>query len=679
MTPLPPLPLSQQVLAWALGALGYADASSVNLGVSTGTLKSARRGIVIPRGWADLVETVLRFVRNAPEEERSEARAILHAGLRQWDEMVGRMHPAGELSLEERLHVPLTLGISQVGIRLGALVALVARRADQIEQWSWLLRPFDKTFFGKVVDEFFRHQLEEPTTDAKRTLLESKTDIHWRTFERWRSGKTPVPNVQNVVALGCMFGGDAEALLRIARLAAVLGKDLREWLGEAAFDEWAIAVAETGRRAARSLSSPAGVTALLQHAQQALEGPYGDRVHANFRILLPREECECSRGELSTRLAEAAAGDGATDLLDRPLARWAVLWTMISIEPWRSLNAGSTPAADLVRLSGAVDLAYCIENMWRLRILFRMVAEGKLSLTRADGTSLDLPISAAAQEAARRWLKNSLGFLGFAGEPLIDAEIMFVLREVFGSEALAAWMHPSALQTGIQAMLNPELETVLPDDMVLASPRLCCARARRLAEAGDLRGAFEWLGRLPKLHRALSETEIYELIAAFTAVIHTMFDRVRPLRGALRANADGLDRDLVVETLLESARSAEIIVERILQLGRAPEGSPAWLDPLVAAVSLAIRSMLLRVELGRDDEGLGPEAVGQLVEWLERCLDQQPTHGRGWAMIALWLTLCGEPNEAQAMKQAEHFGAGDFFDREAERVDDDRGLSEDAG
>jgi hypothetical protein len=55
------------------------------------------------------------------------------------------MHPAGELSLEERLHVPLTLAIAQVGIRLGALVALVARRADQIEQWSWLLRPREES------------------------------------------------------------------------------------------------------------------------------------------------------------------------------------------------------------------------------------------------------------------------------------------------------------------------------------------------------------------------------------------------------------------------------------------------------------------------------------------------------------------------------------------------------
>lgn len=86
--------------------------------------------------------------------------------------------------------------------------------------------------------------------------------------------------------------------------------------------------------------------------------------------------------------------------------------------------------------------------------------------------------------------------------------------------------------------------------------------------------------------------------------------------------------------------------------------------------------MLLRAELGRDDKGLGPEAVRQLVERLARCLEQQPTHGRGWAMIALWLALYGERDEK---KQAEHFGAGDFFEREAERIDDDRGLSEDAG
>jgi hypothetical protein len=422
------------------------------------------------------------------------------------------------------------------------------------------------------------------------------------------------------------------------------------------------------------------VTALLQSAHQALDGPHGDRVHASLRILLPREEKECSRDELSTRLAAAAAGGNAEEILDRPLARWAVLWTMSSIEPWRSLNAGNTWVADLAQLSGFMDLACCIENMWGLRILFHLVAEGKLSLTGADGSSLDLPVSSAAQEAARRWLKNSRGFLGAADEPLIDPEITLVLREVFGSEAVAAHMQPSAFQMGILTALNPALETVLPEEIVLAIPRLCFARARRLAEAGDLHGALEWLGRLPKHRPAESGAEIDEWIAMLTAVTHALLDGVRPLRCALRANADGLDREFGVETLLGSSRCAETIVERILLLSRAPEGSPAWLDPLVAAASLAIRSMLLRVELGRDDEGLGPEAVRQLVDRLKRCLEQQPTHGRGWAMIALWQALYGDRNEeAQAKKQAEHFGAGDFFDREAERVDDDRGLSEDAG
>lgn len=679
MTQLPPLPLSQQVLAWALGALGYADASSVNLGVSSGTLKSARRGTVIPRGWESLVEVVLRLVRDVPGEARSEARAILHAGLRGWDEMVGRMQTAEELSLEERLHAPLTLAIPQVGIRLGALVALVARRADQLDQWSWLLRPFDKRFFGKVVDELFRHELEEPTTDAKRSLLEGKTNIHWRTFERWRSGKTPIPNVQNVVELGRMFGGGAEVLLRIARLAAVLGRDLREWIGKTAFDEWTTAVAETGQRAARSLASPAGVITLLQYFRQALEGPHGDRVHDNLRPLLPREESKCSRSELSACLAEAAAGDAAEEILHRSLARWAVLWTSISIEPWRSLNVGSTGAAALAGLSGFMDPAYCIEQMWGLRVLFHMVAEGRLSITGADGASLDLPISAAAQEAARRWLENSLGFQGSADEPLIDAEITFVLSEIFGGETVAAWMR-SAFQPRMLGVLDPALETVLPDELVLAIPRFCFARARRLAEAGDLRGAFEWLGRLPHFGPATAGAEINELVTALAAVVHAQLDHMRPLRVALRTNTDGLDRDFMVKALLEGARSAELIIERILQLGRAPEGSPAWLEPLVAAASLANRTALLRVELGRDDEGIAPEAVRQLVERLARCLEQQPTYGRGWAMLALWLALYGEQDEeAQAKKQAAHFGAGDFFEREAERIDDDLGLSEDAG
>jgi hypothetical protein len=37
------------------------------------------------------------------------------------------------------------------------------------------------------------------------------------------------------------------------------------------------------------------------------------------------------------------------------------------------------------------------------------------------------------------------------------------------------------------------------------------ARARRLAEGGDLRGALEGLGCLPRLRPAASAAEIYEL------------------------------------------------------------------------------------------------------------------------------------------------------------------------
>lgn len=230
-------------------------------------------------------------------------------------------------------------------------------------------------------------------------------------------------------------------------------------------------------------------------------------------------------------------------------------------------------------MSGFIDLTCGIENLWGLRVLFQAVAEGKLSLIGADGSSLDLPISAVAQDAARRWLKISLGFLAAADEPLIDAEIILVLREVFGSEVLAALVQPSAFQTGMLAVLDPALETVLLDEIVLTIPRLYFARARRLAEGGDLRGALEWLGRLPRLRPAASAAEIYELIAVLTAVTHAMFDQGRLLREALRANADRLDRDFVVETLLGIVCTAEVIVERILQLGPGTRGVAGMARP----------------------------------------------------------------------------------------------------
>ena len=85
------LPLSQQVLAWSVQALGY-DEAHIPTGaeVSAGTLKSARRGRPIPRSWEGVVGVAGRafgWSNGLPEE----LAASLLPALREWDRRVSEI------------------------------------------------------------------------------------------------------------------------------------------------------------------------------------------------------------------------------------------------------------------------------------------------------------------------------------------------------------------------------------------------------------------------------------------------------------------------------------------------------------------------------------------------------------------------------------------------------------
>jgi hypothetical protein len=77
---------------------------------------------------------------------------------------------------------------------------------------------------------------------------------------------------------------------------------------------------------------------------------------------------------------------------------------------------------------------------------------------------------------------------------------------------------------------------------------------------------------------------------------------------------------------------------------------------------------------------MGPQAVDALVTRLRACLDQHPTHGRGWAVVMLWAARCDQVQVvSEAEKLATHYGAADFLEREMVRIEKDLGLTEDAG
>ena len=136
--PVPPLPLSQQVLSWIIRALGYGDNATTSVGVSSSTLKNAASGKVIPASWDDLAKAAVRSVGTRPDPDPA-ALAELGRWLRRWDERVGRIPAPTGFTDAEKLHMLLQWAIPQVGIRLGAIAVVGATRTGwPVDEWLGL-------------------------------------------------------------------------------------------------------------------------------------------------------------------------------------------------------------------------------------------------------------------------------------------------------------------------------------------------------------------------------------------------------------------------------------------------------------------------------------------------------------------------------------------------------------
>jgi hypothetical protein len=97
-------------------------------------------------------------------------------------------------------------------------------------------------------------------------------------------------------------------------------------------------------------------------------------------------------------------------------------------------------------------------------------------------------------------------------------------------------------------------------------------------------------------------------------------------------------------------------------IGQAPHASHAQVATLVAATPVAMRLRCLPDELPSEEYGSGWPSVEALVGDLRACLELNPTHGRGWAVVGCWNELCGEESVGdEAKKKATHFGAAGFL------------------
>jgi hypothetical protein len=93
------LPLSQQIVAWILRALGFGDMPGP--GVSRSTLRNAQTGELIPASWDELVASLLRWLK--PSAPLGEVLAVVGPMMREWDIAVSTLPSARELSLRQRL------------------------------------------------------------------------------------------------------------------------------------------------------------------------------------------------------------------------------------------------------------------------------------------------------------------------------------------------------------------------------------------------------------------------------------------------------------------------------------------------------------------------------------------------------------------------------------------------
>jgi hypothetical protein len=676
----PALPLSEQILAWILQALGYADDKRRRVKVSHSTLKNARRGAVIPQSWDALVAGTLEVLGLKPA---AELRAGLPGLLRSWDERVGELPATADLSLAESIHVLLLRAIPELGIRLGAMAAWAAvRTCTPFGEWLWLVEPFDRRFFGRVVDALFKYRRPDLTTnDKRRGALENDDGVDWRTVERWRSGDIDVPNAAHLESLACVFRNGSEDLLRAARLACVLRGSLREWIGDESSAEWTSAVAEVGRGAAQALSDPVEMATLLRWFHADLLGPRGDGVLVATRPMLPEDARALPRHELCERLASAVSAleDGST--VDHPYARWVIGLTMVLPHP--QFSAG---VCGMLGLLPAMDFFRIVESDWMLRSLMKAVATGDMSgLTRADGSPAGREISGAARETAGRWVETCLRFRAAAGDSPNDAEVFAMLTEVAGDDALLGFKFPPddarhLLVRFIEMFGIPTAAMEIPEGIVANSRALCFSRARVFAERGDASGALDWVGRARHLVGPMAISETADLLATLSMIAHGLLDEYRLLRERLQAVPEDEGAAEFRGALIDGALLAESIVTMILEIGEAPEATHALLATLVAAIPVAIRVAYLRMELSSEDEGLRPVAVDALVARLRACMDVNPTHGRGWAVLMLWTARSGPTPEATKQeKLATHFGARDFLEGEVVRLEKDRGLSQDAG
>ncbi|RME21206.1 MAG: hypothetical protein D6798_18695, partial [Deltaproteobacteria bacterium] len=377
------LPLTQQVLAWVLQAMGLLDDLAK---VSKSSAKNALRGEVVSKTWDGLVLEACRAFGLDPDGSQ---RAQLGAALREIDGKYAKLNALG-LPAEDLLPPVLRLVIPQLGVRLGALAAMVddglwpEARSACPKLAEWICDPLSPVAFGRIVEGLLVvHQSEWSTWSERKDQLDRRGIASKRTIERWRSPSVlAVPNVGNVVALAKVMGNAdqqriALLLLRLGRLVSVARKALARWSGETQADGVEAAVRSWATVTRRALTSPqfvgelgellgAGLAENVELARGFIES---HRQH--WGPLLDGIEPE-NLGEVFQREGAALRrGDGSS------LLRGLVVDQLLMPNPIVVAAVGSKLGAENMLIAATADPFEVIQGQWQVARAIGLVAEGK--------------------------------------------------------------------------------------------------------------------------------------------------------------------------------------------------------------------------------------------------------------------------------------------------------------
>ncbi len=680
-----PLPLSQQIMAWLVQALGLDTAPSRNRRLSSGTLKGARLGKIIARSWRDLVKEVTALL-GLPQV----AHELWPTLLRRWDATVSAMH-APELDPGDALLPVLRMAVPRIGIRLGALAALACSASGASkDRWEWLCDPLDPHLPRRVLEGLLSvHRPEWRTWEQRYEKLRGAVDQ--RTIESWNAGAILGPKV--IAKIAAAVHPRVAAPLRWARAAMVLRRDLEESVDAAAVDSWRDAVRQVASSTLATLMDPMAVSRVAELWTEEIAHASGPEVTVLLANLAQMAGVETRADDTAPWLERAAAAK-FSDRSPRRAETHAVLLLTILQPHARLVSAaiGRDNSQNAEALASA-DLGRWLMGEWELLSMLRRLARGKPIALQLDGRLRTTgPVPDEVRDAATMELERAARFVqsreDVARSDEAESTVFSFLFDGNG-DAYRAARSASMLEFPL-AVIDRGVERSMSEEDVRAIPELACARARRLAEGGDVIAAMAMLESVGVHDHLPDRSARRDLSRALIAVAHAQLDQhyesVREwleVRASFIVGDDALaigDALMALADQIVSALSAlSSLHDSAAFMLALPGVAEPPIDSFVMSFPFALRCEGVFRALDREST-LRPDSrtsAAVLASWAEK----NPNDGEVAALLAVWARFNGSSpaTQAKADKGCEHLGTAPLRDQWINRLKRDLSLMMNAG